>query len=437
MEPDNKSPKLPHSCGAVMSELVFRCAGTKMKLILPDAIWNPGQVSGAAFLYFRDDKITLTLYPSVSTYLTGIDPFSYLKYLDIKSPSWKSEFINFYDLWRTYRLNLQNTDKIFSPLRETSLSSIWLSYDRGTHAWQMSEEIIASSSLDMDAISQLIDPFHAADELFAHIFFEKVLEVLNPNQNKEFYVNLAKDSGKKAKQGLELRTDFDWDPIHQYIGALFEQNSLGVLLTKAYMFRMPMLQHSDGFMLSNERLISFLASLPVIHEGGTRDQDVKVTTDVIAWEFFRQLLSNYIDPLDHSKVQTVCKILKTREGEIDRLRNKCYELAGELSAEKNLEKLIKLIANHIKAKVLNDLNGLLQIDKISFDQFVGDVFSDQKVWASIATFLFSLIHGGEILTAGSAIVGLSTLGAKAFKQASMRKEKLRSSAYSLIYRMKT
>ena len=24
MEPDNKSPKLPHSCGAVMSELVFR-----------------------------------------------------------------------------------------------------------------------------------------------------------------------------------------------------------------------------------------------------------------------------------------------------------------------------------------------------------------------------------------------------------------------------
>jgi len=408
-----------------------------MKLILPDAIWNPGQLSGAAFLYFRDDKLALTLHPSVSTFLTGIDPFSYLKYLDVKSPSWKPEFAKFYDLWRTHQVNLHNTDKILSPLRETSISTIWLSYDRGTHAWEMAGDIIASSSLDAEAISRLIDPFHAADELFAHIFFEKVLEVLHPHQGQELFVNLGKDPIRDSKKGVQLRSDFEWEPIHLYIGELFKQNSLSVLLTRAYMFRMPMLRQSDGFMLSNERLIGFLASLPVIHEGEKGDQDFEITTDVIAWEFFRQLLSDYVDPLDHSKVETIGKILKTRQGEIDRLKNKCYDLAGELSAEKNLEKLIRLISDHIKAKVLNDLQDLLQIDKTSFDQFIDEVFSDQKVWASVATFLFSLIHGGEILTAGSAIVGLSTLGAKAFKQAATRKEKLRSSAYSLIYRMKT
>jgi hypothetical protein len=408
-----------------------------MKLILPDAIWNPAQVSGAAFLYFRDDKLAFTLHPSVSTFLTGINPLSYLKYLDAKSPSWKPEFIKFYNLWRTHQLNLHSTDKILSPLRETSISTIWLSYDRGAHALETSDEIIASSSLDVDAISGLIDPFHAADELFAHIFFEKVLEVLHPHQGQEFLVNLGKDSIRDGKKSVELRSNFEWEPIHLYIGELFEQNSLPVLLTRAYMFRMPMLQQSDGFMLSNERLISFLASLPVIHDGKKGDQDFEITTDVIAWEFFRQLLSNYVDPLDHSKVDTIRKIVKAREDEIERLKNKCYDLARELSTEKNLEKLIRLISDHIKANVLGDLQDLLQIDKKSFDQFIGEVFSDQKVWAAIATFLFSLIHGGEILTAGSAIVGLSTLGAKAFKQAATRKEKLRSSAYSLIYRMKT
>jgi len=408
-----------------------------MKLILPDAIWNPGQVSGAVFLYFRDDRIAFTTHPSVSTFLTGIDPFSYLKYLDAKSPSWQAEFIKFFDLWRTHQLNLHNTDKTLSPLRETSISTIWLSYDRGKHAWQTSGEIIGSSSLHIEAISRLIDPFHAADELFAHIFFEKVLEVLHPNQGQDFFVNLGKDKALGGKQGLDLRTDFEWDPIHLYIGELFEQNSLSELLTRAYMFRMPMLHRLDGFMLSNERLISFLASLPVIHDKEKGGQDFEVTTDVIAWEFFRQLLSNYVDPLDHSKVETIRKILKTREGEIERLKNKCYALAGEFSAEKNLEKLIGMISDHIKAKVLNDLQDLLQIDKTSFDQFIGEVFSDQKVWASIGAFLFSLVNGGEILTAGSAIVGLSTLGAKAFKQAATRKEKLRTSVYSLIYRMKT
>jgi len=407
-----------------------------MKLVLPDAIWYPAQISGAVFLYFYGTKVGLTLHPSVSTFLTGIAPSSYLQYLESKSPPWQPKFTKFLNLWRTHQANLDNTDKVLLPLRENSISTILISYDRGKHAWQASGEIIDSSSLDIRAISQLIDPFHAADELFAHIFFEKVLEVLHPDQRTEFFVNLGQEHAKDGKEGLKLSRDFNWEPIHAYIGELFEQNSLLDLLTRAYMFRIPMLCQAFGFMLSNERLIKFLASLPVIHEVEKENRDYEITTDVIAWEFFRQLLSGYVDPLDSSKVQTIAKIVKTREGEIDRLKNKCYELAEELSTEADLQKLVGIVSTHIKAKVLNDLNDLLQIDKTSFDEFVGNLFSDQKTWASVATFLYSLIHGGEILTAGSAIVGLSTLGAKAFKQAAARKKKLKSSAYSLIYRMK-
>jgi hypothetical protein len=112
-----------------------------MKLILPDAIWNPAQISGAAFLYFHEDKLALTLHPSVSTFLTGVDPASYLQYLEEQSPPWKTKFFKFYDLWRNHQVNLYNAYEVLVPLKEGSMSTILLSYDRGTAAWQASQEI--------------------------------------------------------------------------------------------------------------------------------------------------------------------------------------------------------------------------------------------------------------------------------------------------------
>jgi hypothetical protein len=157
--------------------------------------------------------------------------------------------------------------------------------------------------------------------------------------------------------------------------------------------------------------------------------------DVIAWEFFRQLLSPYLDPLNDSRVRTIRRMVQKRKDEIDRLKNKCYALANDVSSETNIDRLVRTVSDQIKGKVLNELHDLLQIKKESFNAFVTDLFSDQKTWAAVGAFLFSLIHGGEILTASSAIAALSAFGAKAFKHAAATKNKLRSTEYLLIYRM--
>lgn len=406
-----------------------------MKLILPDAVWDPGQVSGATFLYFHDQKVVLTLQPSVSSFLTGVDHFTFLPYLESRSPKWKDDFQKFHNLWYAHELRMRDTDRLLLPLKELCFRTILLSYDRGKNAWDASGDILESSSLAMDEISQMIDPMHAADELFAHIFFEKVLEVQHPNAGVEPLIQAGMQAARGQKAELRQRLDFDWAAVYAYCDELFGKYSLSDLLTRAYMFRVPILQQLDEFMLSNERLINFLASLPVSHDSSGSHPRAQNTMDVIAWEFFRQLLSPYLDPLNDSRVHTTRRMVQERKDEIDRLKNKCYALANDVSSETNMDRLVRTVSDQIKGRVLNELHDLLQIKKESFNAFVTDLFSDQKTWAALGAFLFSLIHGGEILTAGSAIAALSAFGAKAFKHAAAMKSKLRSSEYLLIYRM--
>jgi hypothetical protein len=57
-----------------------------VKLLLPDACWKKDLVSGALFLYFHDDPIGFTLHPSVSTFLTGVDPFGFFRLVEERQP---------------------------------------------------------------------------------------------------------------------------------------------------------------------------------------------------------------------------------------------------------------------------------------------------------------------------------------------------------------
>lgn len=89
----------------------------------------------------------------------------------------------------------------------------------------------------------------------------------------------------------------------------------------------------------------------------------------------------------------------------------------------------------IKAKVGNELQELLEIDKRTLSSLLTKLLSDEKNWIATATFMYGLVNGGEAMTAGAAIYGLSKVGATAFKQATERREKLSTSAYTLLYRM--
>lgn len=409
-----------------------------MKLFFPDCLWNPRQVSGASFLYFHDEKIGFSLHPSVSAQLTGVNPFTFLPYLEKESPPWKDSFLEFFNLWLEFRTSLDATHELLQPLREKSFATIMLAYNRGEQGWNSGRELIEASSLSLPDIVPLIDPYHAADELFSHIFFEMVLRVRYGDLTTEQSIELGKRAAQRhmLADGDGVIEDFDWRPVLNYCDGLFGKQSLSELLVQAYMFRVPILRDSPSVLLSNPNLIRFLASLPITANEDGGEQPVRIADDVIAWEFFRQLVSMEIDPLDPNRVRLISTIASTRKGEIDRLKNRCFELAGNLAGEKDLERLLQGVRDTIRAKVANELQELFQIDNRALSALFTKLFSDEKNWIATSAFILGLLSGGDVVTAGAAIYGLSKAGANAFKQAADRRVKLSTSAYTLLYRMK-
>jgi hypothetical protein len=305
-----------------------------------------------------------------------------------------------------------------------------LSYDRGKHGWENAEDIIASSSLPFNGITKLIDPYSAADELYSHIFFEKFLEIYGGHRSDEELRNFAAERAKS--EGSQPR-QVDWQALYEYVDKLFANKELDEIFTITYMFRLPF--SIPIVLLSNPRLIDFLASLPV-EVRRPKYQKEPLDLDIIAWEFFRQLISPKIDPLTEQSVGLICRLIEAHPAEIDALVRKCLALAQDLGQETNLEALQSRISQHIRANVEGEIESLLFVDKAATNDFLDLVFGDYKSWAAIGTLLYSLQHGDPLITAGGAIGALATVGSKAVKAAAQRRKKLETSEYALLYRMK-
>jgi hypothetical protein len=406
----------------------------KMKLFFPDACWRQDIISGALFLYFRKEMISLSLHPSVSTFTTGIDPFDFFTFAENRAPKWLPKLSTFGGLWNQYRTSLQQTSTILEPLRGDGFKTIMFSYNRGKHGWEAAEDLIASSNLPFAEITKLIDPFSAADELFSHIFFEKFLELYEGHRTQEELVALGAERAQSKDWQPRL---VDWRPLYEYVDRLFGSKDLDEILTITYMFRLPILKAIPAVLLSNPNMLSFLASLPVETKRPDGDSEKLIDLDVIGWEFFRQLLSSKVDPLNDKSVATLRNLIKEHPAEIDALARKCLSLAQELSDETNLETLQSHIGQHIRANVEGEIESLLFVNKAAVNEFLDSVFADDKAWIGIGTLLYSLVQGGPTLTAGAAIATLARVGSKAMKAAAERRKKLETSDYTLLYRMRS
>ena len=391
-------------------------------------------ISGAVFLYFYDEPVGFTLHPSVSTFMTGLEPSDFFRVVEDRQPAWAQRFFEFVKYRNTYRAGLQETSKLLEPLKGTAFKSILLGYPRGTSALEAANELLSSSDLPSTEILHSIDPFSASDELFAHIFFEKYLELYFPDHTPEDFVAMGSALAEGARENqIE---NVDWSLLYQYCDGLFTSNDLEQVLKSAYMFRMPVFQHSDGVLLTNERLVPFLASLPVEPELGLDTASVEEQIDTVAWEFFRQLVSPILDPLDEASVQKLSDLIRRREIEIKGLKTRCFALAQELGGESDLPLLQRRIRDHIRVNVEKDVQEVLDLDKQAVNELLNSVFGDEKTWAGIGLFLYSMVNGGTVLTAASAIYALSSVGSKAFKAAHDQRQKLKTSDYALLYRMR-
>ena len=243
--------------------------------------------------------------------------------------------------------------------------------------------------------------------------------------------------GKRAAvEGVHERAQVDWRALYEYCDALFRPVELDELLTTAYLFRLPILQALPSVLLTNSNLIDFLASLPVEAKRKNDRGAAEVELDVVAWEFFRQLVSPVLDPLDKDAVDKTLRIIQHHPDEIGALKRRCFSLAQELGADADLEVLQGRISQHIRGKVEGEVQAVLSLDKKAVTDLLDKVFSDKQTWIGIATFLYSLATGGAVITAGAAIYALSTVGSKAVRVAYDRRQRLQMNDYALLYRMK-
>jgi hypothetical protein len=337
------------------------------------------------------------------------------------------KFSTFERIWREYRGSLGRTYKTLEPLRGSAFNTIMLSYPRNQPAWQAAEDLIASSSLSFSKISELIDPYSAADELFSHVFFETFLELYGSPSG----YGVADFIQAKSEQPRQV----DWLPLYEYVDRIFSKHDLEELLTIVYMFRIGFLQKMPSILLSNPYMVDFLASLPVETNSSNQIDTKSIDFDVVGLEFFRQLLSPRIDPLNNESVHLIQTLRQTRPSEIDALARKCLSLAQDLGSEVDLSALRRRIAQYIRANVEKEIAELLSLDKMAAREFLDSVLTDAKAWSGIATLLFSLRDGGPLLTAGSAIASVASIGSKAMKAAADRRKKLESSDYTLLYRI--
>ena len=360
-----------------------------------------------------------------------------MKFVDEKKPAWHANFRRFTQIWSEYRSVLNHTSKILEPLRETSFKTILFSDPRGDDAWEAGEELIASSSLAFEQIQGAIDPFSASDELFAHIFFEVFLTLYERTVEESIAFKQSLATGKIPEKKIS-----DWSPLFEYCDTRFKSTPLEQLLTIAYMFRAPMLRGMPGVLLTNGKLIPFLSSLPIqMSRGKEHKEDIEpdedgIDRDVIAWEFFRQLTSPRLDPVSAETVKRIRDLVANHPAEIAALRRRCFDLAADLFSVKNLETLERRIAGYIRSKVEVEIQELFFLNKAAVNEFLDLVFSDEKTWVGIATFIFSAASGlNPLLTAGAAIYGIGNVASKTIKAAAARRKKLEVSDYALLYRM--
>jgi len=366
--------------------------------VFPDPVTGPEMLSGAAFLYFQQ-PLLLTIPPIVVTQ----DSCKLLSLIKERKPEWGAVFLYLFECWRHQLDESRKMLDAIAPLKEKSFKTVWLSYPANLDALECSSILATSSGLSFDAIANMINPFNASGEIIRHIMMEAFLKL-----------------------------DEDVEALFKYCGELFARESLPHLLVKGYFLRMPMLTQNPGtpVLFTNESLTEFLSALPI---EATVEGTGEIDNDIIAWELFRQILSPRLDPLDAKHAELIAELLEARAGEIERLRVKCLALANEVKHPNTLEKLPNQIEELIKTRVEKEIAELLQVNRRALEEFFTTLFADEKTWLAVLTFITGIVAKQIHLTTGAAIATLSSIGAKAFKTAADRRQKIRQSDYTLVY----
>lgn len=397
-----------------------------VKLLYPDALYDINSISCATFLYFDKGQIGITLHPTVSMFLSGCDPYDFLKFIEQKRPIWLPSYISLYNLWVNSNSHVTHSYKLLQTLHDLNYyKSILLAYAKTETVLNKAEEYVSTLGIPYEELIKYINIEQAAQELMAHLHFEKIIELY------------GSPSGIPTN-GFKKR-EVDYQVLYDYCNHFFTKTTFEQALVHAYFFRLMSVNDFNNFMLSNERLIPLLNKLPNIKEVEEASQVVKTEDmlDLVSWEIFRQIVSPYLDEKDSGiRISNTIDLLQMRNDEIIRLKNKCILLAEDINADYSLPSFQQNVSKYVSLHVEKDVQDLLTLDKNAFREVRDKIFSDEKTWFALLTFITSLFTGGEFITAAAGLASLSNIFAKTFETKSSINKAVSKNDYSLLYRIK-
>jgi hypothetical protein len=104
--------------------------------------------------------------------------------------------------------------------------------------------------------------------------------------------------------------------------------------------------------------------------------------DVITWELFRQILSPYVDPLNHQRAEALADILANRTEELERYRKKCEQLADQMQTPETLAELTARVQRFVRLHIADEIAELLRLNRRARDDYIAAVLEDEKTWAT-------------------------------------------------------
>ena len=369
-------------------------------LMYPDPIIDIEMISGAMFLYF-EQPIAITLPPLVITK----ESYELLNVIIKRQPSWAGTFSEIFNTWLLQQKLCDDVFEILNPLKhDERLSIIWTIYSANALALRKSQELIDLSGKSFESIKKMINPISASGELIRHIMLETFLEL-----------------------------DQDVDRLFTYCSTLFEGELLDYLLVKSYLLRLQSLSSiAKGSSIGITNLRIWENVLNSVNNDESNIEN-KLDRDVISWEIFKNIMSPRLDPLDKDKAEYICKLLKTQHGQIEKLRAKCFSLADKLRDSTKLVELPEKAVELIKSDVQNELSELFELDKKTLGDFLASVFSDEKTWVGVLSFIAGIISGQSTITIGGAIAALSFVGSKSVQVLNQKRTLISQSPYGLAY----
>jgi hypothetical protein len=186
-----------------------------------------------------------------------------------------------------------------------------------------------------------------------------------------------------------------------------------------------------ALVISNKRLLPLLSAG---NEAGDDESELDlVTSDLVAWEFFRQILGAQLDPMTPDRVQLAAEFRHRRADELEALRSRCEVLATNLyNADPTA--LPDQVEGAIRRDAADDISALLRLGSTATQDFIEEAIGDPVTWGSTLTTIASLLAGDAHLTLGGAIAATASIGSKVAKTSYSSRRQGRSSPYRILYR---